>query len=488
MTSKSETLAVLVLACVGVIKFVEGSLTFLPPNTTYVNVGTSITLACHITPLTARITFEKGGMSVGTCTVPIPGLLPGTCTPSAIIQNISTENTTWTFTNADFSTLNGSWKCIHNAETGTIEIQVIDTAIVLHTNEATISSNLDKNTKFEVTVNCSYPKPDILWTLQTCNGSSISINVSNNPTVVENPSNCVSPRKEYSSTIKVSDMASPPEKMCYKAKATLSYSFTSSISISSSFSKNIIIEASKNENSVKDDTSEIVGGTVGGIGGLSVVVIIVILIVRRKGPYQKLANVGDSVVFSCSDTSSTDLLEWRKDNIVVGRIDNIICEPYDAKKKTLTVHFLEIDHGGLYTCMVGEKRLESYQLTICNPEYKVVRGDTIILLPGMRTSYKVNRIEWRKGSEIISTENNSTKYSGGINDELPLTIKNVQRRDAGDYKCTIDFNENIEQKIFKLTLNVVKGQDIETQIDLPPNAKRHQALEPLPEKNQKEYV
>uniref|UniRef100_A0A8C0EE14 Obscurin n=1 Tax=Bubo bubo TaxID=30461 RepID=A0A8C0EE14_BUBBB len=149
------------------------------------------------------------------------------------------------------------------------------------------------------------------------------------------------------------------------------------------------------------------------------------------------ATENGTAVLQCELTKPTPV-EWRKGQKVLNPSDKYKMRLKDTIAE-LTVHSLEEQDAGIYTCVCGDK-MTTASLTVhaLPPHFKKELKNVEATENGTATfCCELNKpaadVEWRKGDRALETNEKFTMRCEGTTAEL--VIRDLDLTDAGDYTC-----------------------------------------------------
>ncbi|GFO02841.1 titin [Plakobranchus ocellatus] len=170
-------------------------------------------------------------------------------------------------------------------------------------------------------------------------------------------------------------------------------------------------------------------------------------------------SAGETISLTCdldSNPSATDFY-WVKVDLVTGSSVTINSAANPNKyfggtlsETTLFILGAEISDSGSYRCVavntIGTTTSDVVDVTVTSiptvsvspPPSSVTEGSSQLTLTCTVTSSPApTSVAWLKGGVTLVTSNNPSKYQGGTVVNPSLTIRNVERSDAGAYTCVV---------------------------------------------------
>ncbi|CAG2238632.1 unnamed protein product [Mytilus edulis] len=112
---------------------------------------------------------------------------------------------------------------------------------------------------------------------------------------------------------------------------------------------------------------------------------------------------------------------------------------------------------------INNNFVDILQTTISKEYYVAIKGQDITLECKIKTELPNRDLSWLKGSNMLRSYR-IEKYSGGSLSEPSLTIKNIDRNDAGYYTCKLEnaFGHSAEVVELKILYNPYVYQSSDT--------------------------
>lgn len=173
-----------------------------------------------------------------------------------------------------------------------------------------------------------------------------------------------------------------------------------------------------------------------------------------REPIAEFLKKGSNLTLSCSAKSSPAAeFKWRFNEAELSE-----------KTAVLVLSSLAETNSGNYSCMAHNTKTQRYvtseltKLTVLEaisgvnisvPNVPLIAGNVTVILTCTSSAGKADSVQWQKHSKPLESSNHIIFNK----DNSSLTIVNVQKEDAGEYKCQLKNKISSDAKNYNLTVN-----------------------------------
>ena len=91
-----------------------------------------------------------------------------------------------------------------------------------------------------------------------------------------------------------------------------------------------------------------------------------------------------------------------------------------------------------------------------------MNGQTVSLFSQFNRT-NLRKVQWMFNGKYISPDSNR-RLTGATVDQPELTISGIQECDAGTYKCTLSYTDEVLPRIYNVVVKVLAGKSIRCQL------------------------
>ncbi|KAG8544464.1 hypothetical protein GDO81_022450 [Engystomops pustulosus] len=154
----------------------------------------------------------------------------------------------------------------------------------------------------------------------------------------------------------------------------------------------------------------------------------------------EVVSEGQDVTLRCELSKPHVPVLWKKNHSIITASDKYVMSQ-DGAIHELTIHSLQLDDSGRYTCLCGEQQSMATLNVLESPvlfkeglkNCQVLEGSEVVLQ--CQVTKPSAGLQWRKGEKMLQPSDKYKMQQEGINVEL--AIQDVDLKDSGNYTCVI---------------------------------------------------